>query len=325
MSMSNVLIVCETTPEGALRKASLPAITFGHKAAEKTGGKLHLLVIGNGVGAAAAEAQNLGAKTIVVDDPALKNAIAETYAPIIARVAKDSGAVVIGATATSFGKDILPRVAALLEAGMVSDVIAVVGPKSFRRPVLAGGALTTVEVSTPIVVATVRQTEFPAAEPGAAGELVKAEAGPLDAKGAAWVRAETTKSARPDLAEARVVVSGGRGMKEGKNFAILEQLTDLLGGAMGASRAATDAGMVPSDLQVGQTGKVVAPELYIAVAISGAIQHLAGMKGSKTIVAINKDGEAPIFQVADYGLVGTWETVIPQLIEEVKKLKASQT
>ncbi len=325
--MSNVLIVCETTPEGALRKASLPAVTFGKQTAEKAGGKLILLVLGSGVGAAAAEAQKLAPKTIVIEHDGLKNPIAETYAPIIVRVAKDNDVSVIGATATAFGKDILPRAAALLEAGMVSDVIGVVGPKTFRRPMLAGNALCVVEGLTPVVVASVRQTEFPAAEAGAPGELVKGDAGASagDGKGARFVRAETTKSARPDLAEARVVVSGGRGMKEGKNFAILETLTDLLGGAMGASRAATDAGMVPSDLQVGQTGKVVAPELYIAVAISGAIQHLAGMKGSKTIVAINKDGEAPIFQVADYGLVGTWEATIPTLIEEVKKLKAAQS
>ncbi|MCC6996659.1 MAG: FAD-binding protein [Deltaproteobacteria bacterium] len=323
--MSNVLIVCETTPEGALRKASLPAVTFGKQTAEKAGGKLILLVLGSGVGAAAAEAQKLAPKTIVIEHDGLKNAIAETYAPIIVRVAKENDVSVIGATATAFGKDILPRAAALLEAGMVSDVIGVVGPKTFRRPMLAGNALCVVEGLTPVVVASVRQTEFPAAEAGAPGELSKGDAGALDGKGASFVRAETTKSARPDLAEARVVVSGGRGMKEGKNFGVLETLTDLLGGAMGASRAATDAGMVPSDLQVGQTGKVVAPELYIAVAISGAIQHLAGMKGSKTIVAINKDGEAPIFQVADYGLVGTWESTIPALIEEVKKLKAAQS
>ena len=269
--MSNVLIVCETTPEGALRKASLPAVTFGKQTAEKAGGKLILLVLGSGVGAAAAEAQKLAPKTIVIEHDGLKNAIAETYAPIIVRVAKENDVSVIGATATAFGKDILPRAAALLEAGMVSDVIGVVGPKTFRRPMLAGNALCVVEGLTPVVVASVRQTEFPAAEAGAPGELSKGDAGALDGKGASFVRAETTKSARPDLAEARVVVSGGRGMKEGKNFGVLETLTDLLGGAMGASRAATDAGMVPSDLQVGQTGKVVAPELYIAVAISGAI------------------------------------------------------
>jgi electron transfer flavoprotein alpha subunit len=259
----------------------------------------------------------------VIDDARLKNPIAETFAPIVARVAKETGSTVVAATATSFGKDILPRAAALLEAGMVSDVIAVAGPKTFKRPMLAGNAIATVEGLTPTVVASVRQTEFPPAEPAAGGELSKADAGDVQTKGATFVRAETSKSARPDLAEAKVVVSGGRGMKEGKNFAILEQLTDLLGGAMGASRAATDAGMVPADLQVGQTGKVVAPNLYIAVAISGAIQHLAGMKGSKTIVAINKDGEAPIFQVADYGLVANWEQAIPQLIEEVKKVKAN--
>jgi len=323
--MSNVLIVCETTPEGALRKASLPAVSFGRQVAEKSGGKVHLLVLGSGVGAAAEEAQKYGHKTIVVDDARLKGPTAEAYAPIIARLAKEVGASVVAATATSFGKDILPRAAALLEAGMVSDVIGVLGPKTFRRPMLAGNALATVEAATAVVVASVRQTEFPPAEPAAGGELSKVDAGEVTSKGATFVRAETSKSARPDLSEAKVVVSGGRGMKEGKNFAVLETLTDLLGGAMGASRAATDAGMVPADLQVGQTGKVVAPELYIAVAISGAIQHLAGMKGSRVIVAINKDGEAPIFQVADYGLVATWEQAVPALTEEIKKLKAAQS
>lgn len=205
---------------------------------------------------------------------------------------------------------------------MASDIVGVRGPKTFRRPTFAGNALTDVEITTPIVAVSVRQTEFaPAAPAASAGAVEASDAGSVDALGAEVVSLHATKSARPELTEAKVVVSGGRGMKSGDNFKILEELTDLLGGALGASRAACDAGMVPNDLQVGQTGKVVAPKLYIAVAISGAIQHLAGMKGSKVIVAINKDAEAPIFQVADYGLVANWETAIPALISEVKKVR----
>ncbi|HJZ86042.1 MAG TPA: FAD-binding protein [Polyangia bacterium] len=322
--MGNVVVFMEVV-EGALRKASLPAVTFAREAARHHGGQVLGVVAGSGLDAAASQASQLVSKLFVFDAPALASGMAELLAPLIARVAKEQGATVVCATATNTGKDVLPRAAALLGCGMVSDVIAIQGPHSFKRPMLAGNAIAHVEVSTPTLVASVRQTEFTAAEPlGAAGELIKADPGPLDARGAQVLGVQATKSERPELTEARVVVSGGRGMREGKNFEILGQLADLLGGAMGASRAACDAGMVPNDLQVGQTGKVVAPELYIAVAISGAIQHLAGMKGSKVIVAINKDGEAPIFQVADYGLVGTWEQTIPPLIEEIKQLKAAQ-
>jgi electron transfer flavoprotein alpha subunit len=239
---------------------------------------------------------------------------------------KATGASAVVAAATSTGKDVLPRATALLGAGMASDVVAVLGPRSFRRPTYAGNALCEVEVATPTVVVSVRQTGFPPATPrpaiGAVTSLDPALLGPLDPLGAEVLGVHGTTSARPDLTEAKVVVSGGRGMKAGENFKILEELTDLLGGALGASRAACDAGMVPNDLQVGQTGKVVAPELYIAVAISGAIQHLAGMKGSKVIVAINKDAEAPIFQVADYGLVATWETAIPALVAALRQRHA---
>jgi electron transfer flavoprotein alpha subunit len=241
---------------------------------------------------------------------------------VLATAVRTLGASALVASATSTGKDVLPRTAALLEAGMASDITAVKGPKAFRRPTFAGNALTDVEVLTPLVVASVRQTEFPPAPPAAAaGVIEKPDSGAVDALGSEVVALHATRSERPELTEAAVVVSGGRGMKSGENFKVLEELTDLLGGALGASRAAADAGMVPNDLQVGQTGKVVAPKLYIAVAISGAIQHLAGMKGSKVIVAINKDAEAPIFQVADYGLVASWETAIPALIAEIKKTR----
>jgi len=322
--MGKVLVFVEHV-EGHLRTSALPAITFGREAAKQQGGALALLLMGKGVQAAADEAAKLGHDVLAVDDAGLEHYLAETYAPIVARVAKEQGATLVAATATALGKDLLPRAAALLDAGMASDVTAIVGAKKFARPMQAGNVIAQVEVTTDVVVASVRQTAFPPAQAeGAPGTVTVLAAGNLDARGAAFVSVQTTKSERPELTDAKIVVSGGRGMKEGANFKILEELADLLGGAMGASRAACDAGMVPNDLQVGQTGKVVAPNLYIAVAISGAIQHLAGMKGSKVIVAVNKDPEAPIFQVADYGLVSTWEKALPELIAEVKKLQAAQ-
>ena len=324
--MASVVVFCEVS-EGGIRAASLPALTAGARLAEQHKGPLVAVVIGAGLDAAARDAARYATQVLVYDDPRLGSAapLAETFAPLMADAIKRAGGAALIGTATSSGKDILPRAAALLGAGMVSDVMAVTGPNRFRRPAYAGNTIEEVEVTGPIVVASVRQTEFPPAAPAPAGPgtVEKVAVGNIDALGAEVVALHATESARPDLGEAKVVVSGGRGMKAGENFKILEQLTDLLGGALGASRAACDAGMVPNDLQVGQTGKVVAPDLYIAVAISGAIQHLAGMKGSKVIVAINKDPEAPIFQVADYGLVATWETAVPALIAEVKKLKSS--
>ena len=249
----------------------------------------------------------------------------ETYAPIVARLANEQGATLVSGTATAVGKDLLPRVAALLDAGMASDAAKLEGKDTFMRPILAGNAYSHVQITTPIIVVTPRQSEFEAAaELPSPGAVSTAPAGTVNALGAEFVRLDSQKSDRPDLSDAKVVVSGGRGMKTGENFKVLEELADLLGAAMGASRAATDAGMVPADWQVGQTGKIVAPNLYFAVAISGAIQHLAGMKGSKTIVAINKNKDEPIFQVADYGVVTTWEAAIPELISEIKKLKASR-
>jgi len=293
-------------------------VTAARQLAQHHGGPVVGLVLGPG----AADAARYVDKVWSYDAPALRTPLAETWAPVLAGAAKKLGATALVGSATSTGKDVLPRAAGLLEAGMASDITAVKGPKTFRRPTFAGNALTDVEVLTPVVVASVRQTEFAPAPPAAAPGTVEAQdPGPVDALGSEVVALHATKSVRPELTEAQVVVSGGRGMKSGENFKVLEQLTDLLGGALGASRAAADAGMVPNDLQVGQTGKVVAPKLYIAVAISGAIQHLAGMKGSKVIVAINKDAEAPIFQVADYGLVANWETAVPALIAEVKKVK----
>jgi electron transfer flavoprotein alpha subunit len=322
--MGNVLVVVEESG-GQVRTASLPGVSFGLKMAEAAGGKLSLLLLGSAASKAAEQAAKLGAaEVLVAEDPKLEHYLAETYAPIVAKAAKDKGATVVGATGTSTGKDLMPRVAALLDAAMVADVVGVEGANKFKRPMMAGNVIEHVEVASPITVVTVRQTEFPPAQPGSAAAAVsKIDPGPIDARGAQFVSLSEAKSDRPELTEAKIVVSGGRGMREGKNFEQVAALADLLGGAMGASRAACDAGMVPNDLQVGQTGKVVAPQLYVAIAISGAIQHLAGMKGSKTIVAVNKDPEAPIFQVADYGLVATWEQAIPQLMEEIKKLKAA--
>jgi len=323
--MGNVLAFCETSG-GALRTSAKSCIAFARLAAEKHGGQVVVLLVGKGVQAAAGEAAQYAGKVVVVDDARLEPYLAETYAPIVARVAGAEQASVVAATATSVGKDLMPRVAALCGAGMASDIAGIVDKNRFRRAILAGNAFIVVEVSSNPIVVTARQSEFEAAKPlGSAGPITAAAAGEVGPLGAVVVKLESSKSDRPDLNDADIVVSGGRGMKNGENFKVLEGLADLLGAAMGASRAATDAGYVPADWQVGQTGKVVAPNLYIAVAISGAIQHLAGMKGSKTIVAINKDGEAPIFQVADYGLVATWEQAIPELVAEIKKLKASET
>ncbi len=317
------LVLLETTATN-LRSSSLPAVTAARELARHHGGPVIGVVIGASVGAAAADAARFVDKVLCYDSPALSAALAETWAPLLAAAVKETGATALVASATSTGKDVLPRAAALLGAGMASDFVAVLGAKSFRRPTYAGNALTDVEVTTPVVVCTARQTDFAPAAPAASAGAVDTKAvGAVDALGSELLALLATKSTRPDLAEAKVVVSGGRGMKEAANFKVLEELTDLLGGALGASRAACDAGMVPNDLQVGQTGKVVAPELYVAVALSGAIQHLAGMKSSKVIVAINKDPEAPIFQVADYGLVATWEASLPQLIAEIKKVKSA--
>ena len=319
--MAATLVLLETTTSN-LRSASLPAISAARKLAQANGGPVVGVVIGAGIGAAAADAARFVDKILCCDNPALGAALAETWAPVLAAAMQKVGATAVVASATSTGKDVLPRVAGLLGAGMASEIVAVTGAKTFRRPTYAGNALTDVEILTPIVVATVRQTEFPPAAPAAsAGPVEALDPGAIDALGSELVSLHESKSARPDLAEAKVVVAGGRGMKDAEGFKALEQLTDLMGGALGASRAACDAGMVPNDLQVGQTGKVVAPELYIAVGISGAIQHLAGMKSSKVIVAINKDPEAPIFQVADYGLVASWESTVPALAQQIKAVK----
>jgi electron transfer flavoprotein alpha subunit len=322
--MGNVLIYLEQA-DGALRPAALSAISFARAVHKAQGGKLLFLLIGDNVKGAAAQAATFGADAVLTAEaPALKHYLAETYAPIVARVAKEQGASLVGGTSTSVGKDLLPRVAGLLDAALAPDISAVLSARQFRRATNAGNVYQNLELATPTVVVSARQTEFPrAAATGSSSPVSAVAPGDIDARGAEFVELQTQKRDRPDLTEARIVVSGGRGMKEGKNFAIIEQICDVLGAAMGASRAACDAGMVPNDLQVGQTGKVVAPDLYIAIAISGAIQHLAGMKGSKVIVAINKDAEAPIFQLADYGLVAQWEKALPELLSELKRVKSA--
>jgi electron transfer flavoprotein alpha subunit len=323
--MGNVIAFCEYSGD-SLRSSALANIACARQAAEQHGGDVIALLMGKGAQAAAGAAGKYAKKVVVVDDDRLEHFMAETYAPIVARLVGEHGASVVCATANANGKDLMPRVAGLLDAGMASDISGVVSKTEFKRPILAGNAYSTVEVTSEPVCVTARQSEFdPAGELDGPGETVTAEAGDIDALGAEFIRLESTKSDRPDLNDADIVISGGRGMGNGDNFKHLEEIADVLGAAMGASRAATDAGFVPADWQVGQTGKIVAPNLYIAVAISGAIQHLAGMKGSKTIVAINKNPEAPIFEVADYGLVAKWEDSLPELLEALKAHKAAQS
>jgi len=321
--MGAVVVFCEISDDGkSVRAASLHALTAGAELAKHQGGPVVAVVVGDGVAGAAADAARYAARVLAYDGAGLAAPMAETWAPQLADACKRAGASALVGTATSTGKDVLPRAAALLGAGMASDVTGVLGAKELKRPAYAGNALESVEIAGDVLVASVRQTAFAAAAAGTAGAVETIAVAAIDALGAEHLGVRSTKSARPDLSDAKVVVSGGRGMREGANFKILEELTDLLGGALGASRAAADAGMVPNDLQVGQTGKVVAPQLYVAVAISGAIQHLAGMKGSKVIVAINKDPEAPIFQVADYGLVADLFAAVPELNARIQAAKA---
>ena len=286
-------------------------------AAKAIGGDVHVLVAGKDCGAVAdaAAAADGVAKVLCADAEPLAHQLAENLAPLVARLGKDYSHV-LGAHSTN-GKNFMPRVAAHLDVGMISDVIAVEGDDTFRRPIYAGNAIATVQSEDAIKVLSVRHTAFDpvAAEGGSAS--VEAVADVEDAGISSFVGEEIVKLDRPELSAARVVVSGGRGMGSGENFGILDGVADKLNAAMGASRAAVDAGYVPNDMQVGQTGKIVAPELYIAIGISGAIQHLAGMKDSKVIVAINKDEDAPIFQVADYGLVADLFKAVPELDEKL--------
>jgi electron transfer flavoprotein alpha subunit len=308
-----VLVIAEHD-NVSLKPATLCTVT-----AAKRLGDVSIAVIGSGCGAAAEAAAKVpdASKVLIIDDPRYGHWLAEEIAPLVASLAQDFTFILAAATTT--GKNVLPRVAALLASAMLSDVCGVIDSNTFLRPIYAGNAMATVESSDLVKVISVRTTAFEkAADSGGNAAIEVVTSG--DAAGISrFVGQELTKSERPELTSARIIVSGGRGMGSGDNFNLIEAVADKLGAAVGASRAAVDAGFVPNDYQVGQTGKVVAPELYIAVGISGAIQHLAGMKDSKIIVAINKDEEAPIFQVADYGLVADLFQALPELVRELDK------
>ncbi|MGF7149397.1 electron transfer flavoprotein alpha subunit [Sphingomonas zeicaulis] len=298
---------------GAVKDATLSTVTAAAKL-----GEVHLLVAGEGVGGvaeAAAQIAGVG-KVHVADDAAYAHALAENVAPLIVQLMADHDAFV--APATSIGKNVAPRVAALLDVMQISDILSVESEDTFTRPIYAGNAIAKVQSSDAKKVITVRGTAFEKASREGGSGAIEAVSGAGDAGLSSFVGAEISKSERPELTSAKIIVSGGRALQNSENFhEIIEPLADKLGAAVGASRAAVDAGYVPNDYQVGQTGKIVAPEVYIAVGISGAIQHLAGMKDSKTIIAINKDEDAPIFQVADIGLVGDLFKVVPELTSKL--------
>ena len=310
-----ILIVAEHD-NAELKPATLNTVT----AAAAIGGEIDLLVAGEGCGGVAEAAAKVAgiARVLIADDPAYGHGLAENLAPLVVSLAAGYGHVL--APATTAGKNLMPRVAALLDVAQVSDIVGVEAADRFVRPIYAGNAMATVRSLDPIKIVTVRITAFDAAAADGGSAAVEAVTGPGDQGQSRFLRDALSESVRPELTSARVVISGGRGMQNGENFKLLESVADKLGAAVGASRAAVDAGFVPNDYQVGQTGKVVAPDLYIAVGISGAIQHLAGMKDSKVIVAINKDEEAPIFQIADYGLVADLFVAMPELDAELDKL-----
>jgi len=296
----------------AVKDATLAVVTAAAKL-----GEVHLLVAGQGVDTVAAEAAKIAGvgKVHVADNAALAHALPEAVAPLVVKLMDAHDAFL--APATSNGKNIAPRVAALLDVMQISDILSVEGPNTFTRPIYAGNAIATVQTKDKKLVITVRGTAFEKAETaGGSGtlEVVSTDGAGLEQSVSSYVGSEIAKLERPELTSAKVIVSGGRALQNSENFhTIIEPLADKLGAAVGASRAAVDAGYVPNDYQVGQTGKIVAPEVYIAIGISGAIQHLAGMKDSKTIIAINKDEDAPIFQVADIGLVGDLFKIVPEL------------
>jgi len=324
--MTDVLVVAELI-DGGLRRNTLTAINFAKQVASGTSGAFDILSIGEGAKKAAADLAKFGARKVFTTEVG-GGYLAEKFAPTIAELAKKGGYGVVASVASTYGKDLFPRVAAKLGAANVSDISAVSvdgGTLTYKRPMFAGNLFGYVQTTTPITVVTVRQSEFENAAPSGGDSPIEDVAAASDpaASRIEFVGLESQKSTRPELGEAATVVSGGRALKSSENFkTVLEPLVAAWGAAMGASRAAVDAGYVPGDLQVGQTGKVVAPKLYVAVGISGAIQHLAGMKGSKVIVAVNKDKEAPIAQVADYFLVGDLFKVVPELAEKVKAFRS---
>ena len=308
----SILILCDHE-NGQLSPVTLNAVS----AASQIGGEMHLLVAGDQTGNVAKAAASIAgiAKVLVADDKSLENGLAENLAPLMQSLS--GGYSHMMAAATTTGKNVMPRLAALLDVMQISDIIKIEDANTFQRPIYAGNALSTVSSNEAIKVITVRGTAFEAVAAEGGNATIEPVAGAIDAGLSTYVKSELSSSERPELTSAPIVISGGRGMQDGANFAMLEKIADKLGAAVGASRAAVDAGFVPNDYQVGQTGKVVAPDLYIAVGISGAIQHLAGMKDSKVIVAINKDDEAPIFQVADYGLVADLFDAVPALEKEL--------
>ncbi len=308
----SVLVVSEHD-NTELKPATLHTVTAAQEVAG--GGEIHILVAGHGCGAVADAAAAIPgvAKVLLAEAAQYEHRLAENLAPLIVELAKGYSHVL--AAATTSGKNVMPRAAALLDVQQVSDISAVQSADTFVRPVYAGNAMMTVKSGDPIKILTVRITGFDAVPAEGGSAAVESIPAGADSGLSKYLGAQLTESERPELTSARIFISGGRGMQSGENFAMLERIADKLGAAVGASRAAVDAGFVPNDYQVGQTGKVVAPDLYIAVGISGAIQHLAGMKDSKVIVAINKDEEAPIFQVADYGLVADLFQAVPELEE----------
>jgi len=316
--MPSVLLVVEHRG-GKTKTAALNALTCARGIAEKRNAKLCLLVIGKDVQDIAASLRPFGVDMIyIVEDESLEICMAETWGHVTAEVARQCDAVFVGMNSGTTGRNLMPRVAAKLDAGMITDLIEFDG-ENYIREMWAGNAQATLAVETPITVATIQGTAFATAEPCGEDSLITLLEIPVPETKTRFLEMRETCSDRPDSTEARVVVSGGRGMKGPENFKLIEELTDLFGGAVGASRAAVDAGWISNDFQVGQTGKNVAPDLYIAIGISGALQHLAGMKNSKVIVAINKDEEAPIFEVADSGLVADLFKVVPELVEALKK------
>lgn len=319
-----VLVIAEHD-EGRLRSTALAAVACAKQVCASVGGSFDVLVLGAGVAAIAESVRGYGAaRVLVADHPALERPLADKYAAVVAGAARDRGASMIAATASTFSKDVLPRTAALLDAGMLSDVVQVESDGddfTFQRMMFAGNVVAAVKLDGPVRAFTVRASAFAAPAAGAAESPVVA----VDVDAAAlpnfmeFVAREERPAGRPDPTEARVVVSGGRAIKNAEDFErLVGGLADVLGGAVGSSRALVDSGITPNSLQIGQTGKVVAPDLYIALGISGAIQHLAGMKDAKTVVAVNLDPDAPIFEVADYGLVGDVYQIVPELMRKLK-------
>ena len=312
-----VALVIAEHDNGSLKGATHHTVTAAAQCGAGSGNEVHVLVAGSNCGAAAEAAARIAgvSKVLVADAAYFADGLAENVAEQILAVAGSYSHIL--APATAYGKNILPRVAAKLDVAQISEITKVDSPDTFERPIYAGNAIATVQSTDSVKVITVRGTGFDAAAATGGSASVEQIAAAADFGKSAFVGRELAKSDRPELTAAKIIVSGGRGMGSGDNFKLLEPLADKLGAAMGASRAAVDAGYVPNDWQVGQTGKIVAPSLYIAVGISGAIQHLAGMKDSKTIVAINKDPEAPIFSVADYGIVGDLFEVVPDLVKQL--------